>query len=364
METEALKNPSSAIRCDANPLRRFTEDVLVALGVPLDEARVAADVIVEGDLRGFDSHGVARLPWFVKRIRLGLIAVKPAVCIEWLTSTTGRCDGGNGLGMVVGHRAMAACIERASDVGAAFVAAKNSNHFGIAGYYSSMTLPFNMIGIALSNASPRVVPTGGTTGILGTNPLSVAVPRRSGHPFILDMSTSAVSSGKIDVKVRKGEKVPDGWVYPSVEPFLDSTGVVPMSVLQYPLGGTREMGGHKGFGLGLLVDILSGVLAGANFGSRLSASQTPGTMSNMGHFFGALQISGFRDEQGFDEDLEALARDVTSSPREPGIDRIFVPGEPEMIRREENLRMGVLVLPAVAEQLRRLASELGLDAPL
>lgn len=351
-------------RCDAVALRGFTERVLVGLEVPPDDARIAADVFIEGDLRGFDSHGVARLPWFVKRIRLGLIAVKPAVCIEWLTSTTGRCDGGNGLGMVVGHRAMAACIERASDVGAAFVAVKNSNHFGIAGYYSSMALPFNMIGIALSNASPRVVPTGGTTGILGTNPLSVAVPRRSGHPFILDMSTSAVSSGKIDVKVRKGEKVPDGWVYPSVEPFLDSTGVVPMSVLQYPLGGKRETGGHKGFGLGLLVDILSGVLAGANFGSRLSASQTPGTTSNMGHFFGALQIPGFRDAQGFDEDLGTLMRDVTSSPPESGIDRIFVPGEPEMIRREENLRMGVLVLPAVAEQLRRLASELGLDAPL
>jgi len=241
---------------------------------------------------------------------------------------------------------------------------KGSNHFGIAGYYSSMALPFEMIGIALSNASPRVVPTGGTTGVLGTNPISVAVPRRNGHPFILDMATSAVSSGKIDVQVRKGEKVPEGWVYPSVEPFLDVTGVVPMAVLQYPLGGKRETGGYKGFGLGLLVDIFSGALSGANTGSRLSASQLPGTTSNMGHFFGALQISGFRDEQGFDEDLEALARDVTSSPREPGIDRIFVPGEPEMIRREENLRMGVLVLPAVAEQLRRLASELGLDAPL
>jgi len=362
--TDEMSETSETIRCDAAALREFTERVLAALDVPPAEAWVAADVFIEGDLRGFDSHGVARLPWFVKRIRLGLIAVQPAIRIEWLTSTTGHCDGGNGLGMVVGHRAMTACIERAKQFGAAFLAVKGSNHFGIAGYYSSMALPFHMIGIALSNASPRVVPTGGTTGILGTNPLSVAVPRRSGHPFILDMSTSAVSSGKIDVKVRKGEKVPDGWVYPSVEPFLDATGVVPMSVLQYPLGGKRETSGYKGFGLGLLVDILSGVVAGANFGSRLSASQTPGTTSNMGHFFGALQVSGFRDEQGFDEDLSALVRDVTSSPREPGVDRIFIPGEPEMIRREEYLRTGVPVLPAVTKQLRQVASDLGVDAPL
>lgn len=355
---------SEGIRCDAEILREFTERVLTALGVPPADARVAADVFLEGDLRGFDSHGVARVPWFVKRIRLGLIAVRPTIHIEWVTQTTGRCDGGNGLGMVVGHRAMTACIARAKESGAAFLAVNRSNHFGIAGYYSSMALPFHMIGIAMSNASPRVVPTGGTTGILGTNPLSVAVPRRSGHPFILDMSTSAVSSGKIDVKVRKGEKVPDGWVYPSVEPFLDSTGVVPMSVLQYPLGGRSETSGYKGFGLGLLVDILSGILSGANFGSRLCASQTPGTTSDMGHFFGALQVAGFRDAQGFEDDLSGLIQDVTSSPLEPGVERILIPGEPEMIRRGENQKSGVPVLPAVAERLRQIASDLRIESPL
>lgn len=359
-----MGSTAEQIWCDAIALQEYTERVLAALGVPTTDARIAAEVILEGDLRGFDSHGVARLPWFVKRIRLGLIAVQPTVRIEWSTPTTGHCDGGNGLGMVVGHRAMGECIERARQFGAAFLAVKGSNHFGIAGYYSSMALPFNMIGIALSNASPRVVPTGGTTGILGTNPLSVAVPRRSGHPFILDMSTSAVSSGKIDVKVRKGEKVPDGWVYPSVEPFLDETGVVPMSVLQYPLGGPRETGGHKGYGLGLLVDILSGVLAGANTGSHLSASQTPGTTSNMGHFFGAFQVAGFRDPSGFDAHLNDLIADVTSSPPEFGVERVLIPGEPEMIRREAHRRTGVPILPAVVKQLRAIGSDLGITPPL
>lgn len=359
-----MSGSSETIRCDAAALREFTQRVLTALGVPPADAGIAADVFIEGDLRGFDSHGVARLPWFVKRIQLGLIAVEPRIEIQWATPTTGHCDGGNGLGMVVGHRAMTACIGRAKETGAAFLAVKGSNHFGIAGYYSSMALPFAMIGIALSNASPRVVPTGGTTGILGTNPLSVAVPRRSAHSFILDMSTSAVSSGKIDVKVRKGEEVPDGWVYPSVEPFLDATGVVPMSVLQYPLGGKSETGGYKGYGLGLLVDILSGVLSGANTGSRLAASQTPGTTSNMGHFFGALRLAGFRDERGFDDDLTALIQDVTSSPLEPGVERILIPGEPEAIREDEHRKTGVPVLPAVAEKLRQIASHLRVESPV
>jgi LDH2 family malate/lactate/ureidoglycolate dehydrogenase len=307
---------------------------------------------------------VARLPWFVKRLRLGLIAVRPDIRIEWRTAVTGCCDGGNGLGMVVGHRAMTACIERAKGSGAGFLAVRGSNHFGIAGYYAGLALPFGMIGVALSNASPRVVPTGGTTGILGTNPLSVAVPRAAGAPLVLDMATSAVSSGKIDVQLRKGAPVPEGWVYPSVAPFLDATGVVPMSVLQYPLGGKRETGGHKGFGLGLLIDVLTGVLAGANFGSRLAASQTPGTTSDMGHFFGALQIAGFRDPAGFAADLEALLADVQSSPPEAGVRRVLVPGEPEAAHREAAGRHGVPVLPAVAEKLREVAGELGLEPPL
>jgi LDH2 family malate/lactate/ureidoglycolate dehydrogenase len=359
-----LESSSEVLRCPGERLRAFAERVLETLGVPEADARIAADVFIEADLRGFDSHGVARLPWFVRRIRLGLVAVEPVIQIRWRTATTGRCDGGNGLGMIVGHRAMTACIARAAESGAAFLTVKGSNHFGIAGYYSSLALAHGMIGIALSNASPRVVPTGGTTGILGTNPMSVAVPRRQGCPFILDMSTSAVSSGKIDVVVRKGETVPEGWVYPSVMPFLDATGVVPMSVLQYPLGGGTLTGGHKGFGLGLLVDILSGALSGANTGSRLAASQTPGTTSNMGHFFGALQVAGFRDETEFDADLDRLVEDVTCSPPEGGVERVVIPGEPEMRRRAESIRQGVPVLPAVAEKLRQVAADLGLDPPV
>ncbi|MEW6335047.1 MAG: Ldh family oxidoreductase, partial [Thermodesulfobacteriota bacterium] len=238
---------------EAEPLRRFTEKVFEGLGVAADDARIAADVLIEADLRGFDCHGVGRLFPYYKRIRKGLIETKPDIEISWVTQTTGCCDGGNGLGMVVGHRAMQACISRAEEYGSAFLAVSRSNHFGIAGYYTSMALAEHMIGITMTNASPRVVPTGGTTGILGTNPISVAVPRRTKPPFVLDMATSAVSSGKLDVAVRKGADIPEAWVYPSVKPFLDEEGVVPMSVLHYPLGGSAETGGYKGYGLALMV---------------------------------------------------------------------------------------------------------------
>ncbi len=348
---------------DAEVLRDFTGKVFERLGVPTEDAKIATDILIEADLRGFDCHGVARLFPCFSRIKKGLIETNPRIKIQWLTHTTGHCDGGNGLGMVVGWHAMKACLSRAEEFGSAFLAVNRSDHFGIAGYYSSMALDSQMIGIAMTNGSPRVVPTGGTTGILGTNPISVAIPRKQEPPFILDMSTSTVSSGKIDVVVRKGQEVPNGWVYPSVEPFLDSQGVVPMSVLQYPLGGKKITGGYKGYGLGLMVDILSGVLSGANFGTRLASSKKPDTQANIGHFLGAMKISGFRPIGEFNKDFESLVQDIKSSPLEPDVERIFIPGEPEIIARKENKGKGVPVLPSVLEKLKQIASELDLKIP-
>ena len=343
-------------------LRKFTERVFEKLGVPPEDARVCADVLIEADLRGFDCHGVSRLFPCFTRIRRGLIDTNPRIDITWLTPASGYCDGGNGLGMVVGYRAMKACLEKAEESGAAFLAVRRSNHFGIAGYYTSMALDRDMIGITMSNASPRVVPTGGTTGVLGTNPISVAIPRKNGSPFLLDMATSAVSSGKLDVAVRKDMEIPVGWVYPSVEPFLDADGVVPMSVLHYPLGGKEITGGYKGYGLGLMVDILCGVLSGAHFGSRLAASKGD-VEANIGHFFGAMKIAGFRQCGEFDRDLEWLVDDVKSSPLEPGIEGVYIPGEPEMAAKEKHRGGEIPVLPPVYKKLQQIAAELDLSLP-
>ena len=345
---------------DTEILREFTENVFERMGVPSEHAKIAADILLESDLRGISSHGLARLFPCYFRIKSGLIETKPKIEIKWPTPSIGHCNGGNGIGMVVAWHAMKACIERAEEFGAAFLAVNRSNHFGIAGYYSCLALERDMIGIAMTNASPRVVPTGGTTGILGTNPISVSIPRKNGTPFILDMSTSAVSSGKIDVKLRKGEKIPDGWVYPAAKPFLDSEGVVPMSVLQYPLGGDKKTSGYKGYGLGLMVDILSGVLSGANFGSGLSASKKSDTEANIGHFLGAMKIEGFRQMEAFDKDFDALVQDIKSSPPEPGVETVFIPGEPEFLNKKENEKKGIPVLPSVLKKLQQIASELNL----
>jgi len=353
-----MKESLGSALINVETLRDFSGKVFKRLGVPTEDAKIAADVLIEADLRGFDCHGVARLFPCFNRIRKGLIETRPKIGIKWLTPSTGHCDGSNGLGMVVGWRAMKACLTRAEEFGAAFLTVTRSNHFGIAGYYSSMALSLDMIGIAMSNASPRVVPTGGTTGVLGTNPISMAIPSKKGFSFILDMSTSVVSSGKIDVLVRKGQEVPDGWVYPSVKPFLDSDGVVPMSVLQYPLGGKKITGGYKGYGLALMVDILSGVLSGANFGSRLSSSKKSGTQANIGHFFGAMKISGFRQLEEFYKDFQLLMKDVKSSPLEHNVESILIPGEPELLARKKNQKKGIPVLPNVLQKLNQIASEL------
>lgn len=345
----------------AEILRRFIEEVFIQFNVSYDDAKITADILIEAELRGFGCHGLGRLFHYVKRFEKGLIDPRPIITINWETDTTGLCDGGNGLGMVVGHWAMSACIDRAQKTGSAFLTVRRSNHFGIAGYYSSMALEYKLIGIAATNASPRVVPTGGTTGKIGTNPISVAVPRRWGTPFILDMSTSVVSSGRIDVRLRRRKKIPDGWLYPNTKPFLNEEGVAPMRVLQLPLGGGKGTSGYKGYGLGLLVDILCGVLSGANFGSRLVSSKSKDQEANIGHFFGALKLSGFGDADRFFQDLEALINDVKSSPLESGVKKIFIAGEPEAEAKQFYQEKGIRVLPSVLKKLRQIGRDLNID---
>lgn len=345
-------------------LRRFTEDVFLQLDVPPEDAKLAADVLIEAELRGFRCHGLGRLFHYFRRLQKGLIEPQPNIKICWLSKTTGYCDGGNGLGMVVSHRAMKTCIDRAQKFGSAFMTVKRSNHFSIAGYYSSMALEYNMIGIAMTNASPRVVPTGGTTGKLGTNPISVAIPRKGGVPFLLDMSTSVVSSGRIDAKLRQGNGVPEGWLYPAMKPYLDSENVVPMDVLQLPLGGGIETSGYKGYGLGLLVDILCGVLAGANFGSQLASAKSAHRVANIGHFFGAIQLSGFGDTDRFFKDLEDLIQDVKSSPRKPEVEKIFMAGEPEAEAKRHHRMEGIPIPPSVLKKMRQIGGDLKIAVPI
>ena len=248
----------------AQDLREFVVRYFTKLGVPERDARIAADILVSADLRGVDSHGVIRLStYYGSRLRKGLIDPNPKITVLAETPATLRIDGGAGLGQVVGYQAMTRCIAKAKEVGTALVTVRNSNHYGIAGYYAMMALEEGMIGVSYTNAQSLVAPTYGRTAILGTNPIAVAVPAGKERPYVLDMATSIVPIGRITVYQKSGRQIPEGW-------GVDKEGGVttdPNQVLDggalMPLGGIDTMRGYKGYGLAMLVDIFCGVLSGA-----------------------------------------------------------------------------------------------------
>jgi LDH2 family malate/lactate/ureidoglycolate dehydrogenase len=301
-------------------LQNFVAKVYQKLGVPADDAKVAAEIAVAADLRGVDSHGVVMLPRKVDYMKRGLIEPTPQIKIERESPATALLDGGNGLGAVVSKRAMKICIEKAAKVGAGFVSVHDSNHYGIAAYYSMMALDHDMIGISMTNTTPIVVPTFGRKAIIGTNPISVAAPAEKSRPFVLDMATSVVPSGKMAVYKNLAKNIPIGWAIDSDDqPMTDPGDVRTMLYSRtggglLPLGGEGEdFGGHKGYGLSLMVDIFSGILSGSAYGPNVYPSidgkPQPG---NVGHFFGALSIEAFRSIIDFKHPLDSIIAALAS----------------------------------------------------
>jgi LDH2 family malate/lactate/ureidoglycolate dehydrogenase len=297
---------------------------------------------------------------------------RPDVRIVNETPVTALLDGGAGLGQVIGVRAMRLAMDKAREVGAGFVAVRNSNHYGIAGYYSMMALEEDLMGISMTNSAPLVVPTFGKEAILGTNPLSVAVPAGEARPFVLDMATSVVPRGKLEEYQRQEKSLPDGWAADSRGmPASDAAEV--LHNLQerkgggiLPLGGAGEdYGGHKGYGLALLVDILCGVLPGAGFATRVYLKDEDGSPwpANIGHFFGAFSIDAFRPLGQFEESMEEIIQAMKTSAKAQGQERIFIHGEKEWEATEERKRLGIPLHPKVVDDLRALAEELDVPFP-
>ena len=344
-------------------LKDFCKRVFFKLGVPPEEADVTAEVLVEADLRGIDSHGVARLRRYVRGLQVGQMVPRPKVTVVRETATTALLDGGGGLGPPIGRKGMQMAIEKAKETGVGFVAVRNSNHYGIAGYYAMMALEHDLIGLSMTNASPLVVPTFGREAVLGSNPISVAVPAGSERPFVLDMATSVVPRGKLEVYARRGKEIPLGWAVdeeglPTADPrrVLDNVARRHGGGL-LPLGGAgEELGGHKGYGLSLVVDILCGVLAGAAYGPLTYTGPTP----NLGHLFGALRVDLFRPLEEFKADMDDLIRRLKASAKAPGQDRIFIHGEKEFEEAERRQREGIPLHPAVVDSLRKIGEELGI----
>jgi LDH2 family malate/lactate/ureidoglycolate dehydrogenase len=354
---------------DHEALKAFCVKVLQKLAVPRDEADITADVLVRADLRGIESHGVSRLPRYAKRLMNGWIPPKAKLTVKKETPVSLLIDGQNSLGQVVAYRTMESCIEKAKRSHLAFATVTHGNHIGIAGYYAMMALNHNMIGICMTNAWPLVVPTFGIEPILGTNPMAVAVPTKHAPPYVLDMATSVVPIGKMEVYKRRGKPVPVGWaIDEESQPAVDTETVMRCIYKTkrgglLPLGGSEETAGYKGFGLSVLVDILSGILPGAAYGPHVGTPEDP-KASNIGQFLGVIDVNAFTPLEEFRDRMDLMIRTIKDSGKAKGQSRIYIHGEKEWELEEQYRRTGIPLYIKVWESLRNLANELKLDFPL
>lgn len=348
-------------------LRAFTEQVFLKMGCPNHDAKLAADVLLRSDLRGIDSHGVARLVGYVRLWEKKRINATPNIQVVHETATTATVDGDAGLGLVVAPFAMKVAIEKAKIYGSGWVSVKNSNHFGIAGYHSLLATEHDMIGISMTNASPLVAPTYSNERLLGTNPMCYAFPAGKYPPVVVDMATSAAANGKLEIAQRAEKAIPQGWAQdkhgqPSTDPNQLKAGG---SLL--PLGGDKDHGSHKGYGLGATVDILSAVLSGANYGpwvppfvAFLEPPADP-VGQGIGHFFGAMRIDGFRLAADFKHHLDNWIETFRNSTPVDPAQRVIIPGEPETAFEQERKVNGIPLIDAVVNDLNTLAEKLGVE---
>ena len=347
-------------------LKEFTKQVFEAMGCPAKEADVAADCLNQADLRGVDSHGVARLSGYVRLWEKKRLNALPQIKIVHETPSTAVMDGDLGLGLVTAPAAMKIAIEKARNVGSGWVAVKNSNHYGIAGYHAMMALDEDMIGISLTNASPLVSPTFSKSRFLGTNPIAVAIPALTEPPFVIDMATTTVANGKLEVLQRKGEDTPHGWAQDKEGQATTDAFILKKGGSMLPLGGDRMHGSHKGYCLGSMVDIFSAILSGANYGpwvppfvAFLEPPANP-VGEGIGHFLGAFRIDAFRPAEEFKSHMDNWIKTFRNAETINPNDKVLIPGDPEREMTYERLRNGVPLQEAVVDDLKQLADKFSL----
>lgn len=348
-------NTTGMIRVDHKKLIRFVSRNFEKLGVSGADAEIAARVLVASDLRGVDTHGVIRFSptaWYVQWLKEGSMTPRPNIRVVNESPSSALIDGDKGMGMVVGHRAMEIAIEKAKKSGVAMVSVRNSRHYGMSAYYSMLALPHDMIGIAMTNASRLVVPTFGQDPKFGTNPMSFAVPTNKERPFVLDMATNTAAAGKLELAARLGNPIPDGWALDEKAETTNDPRVAQKARKLLPLGSTREGASHKGYGLGVLVEILCGVLSGTI--TALNANQDP-----RGHFFGAIKVDTFRPAAEFKNDMDRLIQDLKSTTPIAGQERVYVAGEIEFETADERGEQGIPLHSSVLKGLRDVGAELG-----
>jgi LDH2 family malate/lactate/ureidoglycolate dehydrogenase len=348
-------------------LYRFVYQVFTAIGCSEADAITAAEGLLIADLRGIDSHGVARLSGYVRLWEAGRINPKPNIRIVHETPSTATIDGDAGLGLVVAPWAMKVAIKKAQQAGTGWVSVRNSNHFGIAGHHAMQALAYDMIGMAMTNASPLVAPTFSVERMLGTNPIAVAIPAQEQPPFVADFATTTAANGKLEILQRKNADAPLGWVQDKAgQPTTDANALKKGGAL-LPLGSDREHGSHKGYCLGSIVDIFSAVLSGAGYGpwappfvSFLPLPADP-VGEGLGHFLGAMRVDAFRPAEEFKHHMDNwIGRFRNAKPAE-GHERVLIPGDPEREAEAERRRAGIPLVAPVVEDLQQLAQKFAIE---
>lgn len=345
-------------------LSNFTYNIFRSIGCPKSDAELATEVLVQADLRGIDSHGVARLIGYVRLWEADRINSAPKIKIIHETPSTAVVDGDSGLGLVVAPKAMKIAMQKAEKVGTGWVSVKNSNHYGIAGYHAMMALENDMVGISMTNASPLVAPTFATERMLGTNPIAVAIPSGKEPPFVADMATTTAANGKLEILQRTGKNTPMGWVQDKNGNPSQNAHELKSGGALLPLGGDREHGSHKGYALGSIVDIFSAVLSGANYGpwappfvSFLPMPENP-VGEGLGHFFGAMRIDAFRSKEEFKDNMDNWIRRFKSTNAIPG-KKVLIPGEPEREMESIRKRQGIPLNESVINDLKEVGDKFG-----
>lgn len=348
-------------------LYNFTYAVFKNIGCTDIDATTATKTLLAADVRGIDSHGVARLSGYVRLWEAGRINSHPNIHIQHETPSTAVVDGDAGLGLVVAPHAMQIAIEKAANVGTGWVSVGNSNHFGIAGYHAMMALQHDMIGIAMTNASAIVAPTFSVEKMLGTNPIAVAIPAGSEAPFVADMATTTAANGKLEILQRKNAEAPLGWVQTKDGAPSTDAGALKTGGALLPLGSDREHGSHKGYALGSIVDIFSAVLSGASYGPWAPPfpayipmpENMPG--KGLGHFFGAMRIDAFRKAEEFKEHMDNWLRRFRNAKPGEGYDKVLVPGDPEREMEAIRMKEGIPVVESVVNDLQAIATKFNIE---
>ena len=346
-------------------LQQFSIRMFQHFGVPDDEAQLASDVLATSDLRGIESHGVARLYSYFDMLNAGRINPNPKVKIVRESASTATVDGDNGLGLVVGPQANKIAMDKADEAGTGWVSVGNTNHYGIAGYYVLEALKRDIIGWSMTNSTKLVAPLWGGERMLGTNPIAIAFPGKEEPAIVIDMATSACAYGKIEIAKRKQEPVPKGWAIDKDGAHTEDPNQMVEGGAQLPLGSFREMGGHKGYCLASMVDILCCVLSGANWGPwappfalrQEIPSRSVG--KGIGHFFGAMKIDAFIDVDEFKSQIDDWVRTFRATKPQPGIDAVLIPGDPERAEEAVRKEQGIPLVMPVIEDLNRIGKAIG-----